>query len=304
MASIKEIANACGVSPTTVSRILSHDPSLSVSSAVRGKVEAEAQRMDYRTPRQKRSERTFNISLALAPFDKPGFEERLVEKYQEIAGRRYNIRLYTPREESDGIIAIGEFSRDEVKDFENSSANLVMINNLGTSYSHDSIMMDYAQSEEKAVRMFEEKGIRTAGYIGGIYDRVSLRIGLNRAKEFESLFRKYNMYDPECFIVSSMREESGYESMMSIKKLPQAFIFGDPESARGALKALKERHAEAVSVTYVNFFAEDACSDYALLLFPSDILCTALKLLVEKIKGERKQSYSIYAPSALMKIIP
>ena len=62
MASIKEIANACGVSPTTVSRILSHDPSLSVSSAVRGKVEAEAQRMDYRTPRQKRSERTFNIS--------------------------------------------------------------------------------------------------------------------------------------------------------------------------------------------------------------------------------------------------
>ena len=70
------------------------------------------------------------------------------------------------------------------------------------------------------------------------------------------------------------------------------------------MKALKERQSDALSVTYVNFFAEDAESTYALLIFPSDILKTALKLLVEKITGERKQSYSIYAPSALIEITP
>ena len=118
MASIKEIANACNVSPTAVSRILSHDPSLSVSTAVRTRVEDEARRVGYRTPRQKRSERTFTISLALSPFDKPGFEERLVGKYREIAGSGYEIQLYNPNRKSDGIIAIGEFSRDEVKDLE------------------------------------------------------------------------------------------------------------------------------------------------------------------------------------------
>lgn len=304
MASIKEIANACNVSPTAVSRILSHDPSLSVSTAVRTRVEDEARRVGYRTPRQKRSERTFTISLALSPFDKPGFEERLVGKYREIAGSGYEIQLYNPNRKSDGIIAIGEFSRDEVKDLESTCGNLLMINNLGTSYSHDSIMMDYAQSEEMVVKMFLDKGISRAGYIGGTYDRANLKIGLNRARQFESLLRKYAMYDPSCFAVSAMRQEAGYKSIMSIKDLPPAFIFGDPDSAKGAVKALKERQSDALSVTYVNFFAEDAESTYALLIFPSDILKTALKLLVEKITGERKQSYSIYAPSALIEITP
>ena len=246
MASIKEIANACNVSPTAVSRILSHDPSLSVSSAVRSRVEEEARRVGYRTPRQKRSERTFTISLALSPFDKPGFEDRLAEKYREIAGIGFDIQLYNPNQKSDGIIAIGEFSRDEVKDFESTSGdfestsgNLLMINNLGTSYSHDSIMMDYAQSEEMVVKMFLDKGICRAGYIGGTYDRANLKIGQNRARQFESLLKKYDMYDPSCFAVSAMRQEAGYKSVMSIKDLPPAFIFGDPDSAKGALKALK-----------------------------------------------------------------
>ena len=78
MASIREIASNCNVSSSTVSRVLNQDTTLSVSNDVRRRIEEEAARLGYRTPRQKRSDLILDISIALAPFDKPGFEEQLI----------------------------------------------------------------------------------------------------------------------------------------------------------------------------------------------------------------------------------
>ena len=142
MASIREIASNCNVSSSTVSRVLNQDTTLSVSNDVRRRIEEEAARLGYRTPRQKRSDLILDISIALAPFDKPGFEERLIAYLQQLSGPDFNIHHFDRSQNVDGIIAIGEFSRDEVMDYEKVSSNLLMINNLGTSYSHDSIMME------------------------------------------------------------------------------------------------------------------------------------------------------------------
>lgn len=300
MASIKEIASRCNVSNATVSRVLNHDASLSVSDEVRRRIEAEAERLCYRTPRQKRSDGLVDIAIALAPFDKPRFEDRLIAHLGQLAGPMYNMQHFDRKEHVDGIIAIGEFSRDEVADFESVSSNLLMINNLGTSYSHDSIMMDYARSEENVVKMFSEMGLSCAGYLGGTYVRCGHCICQNRAKHFTQLLEQYGILDQSCIASGGLDEESGYKAVMALEKIPQGLIFGDCDFARGAFRALDERGEDPVTVTYVNFFKEDVVRGHCLLIFSEDVLRTALKLLGERIRGERKQSYNIYAESILI----
>ena len=78
MPGIKDIARSCGVSASTVSRVLNGDPTLSVTEAVRTMVEAEASRTGYKTPRQRRCP-MLRVMLVLSPLDKPGFEEKLIQ---------------------------------------------------------------------------------------------------------------------------------------------------------------------------------------------------------------------------------
>lgn len=300
MASIREIASNCNVSSSTVSRVLNQDTTLSVSNDVRRRIEEEAARLGYRTPRQKRSDLILDISIALAPFDKPGFEERLIAYLQQLSGPDFNIHHFDRSQNVDGIIAIGEFSRDEVMDYEKVSSNLLMINNLGTSYSHDSIMMDYAHSEENVVRMFRDMGLVKVGYLGGTYVRSGHVIGQNRAEHFRQLLRRYCMLDEACIPSGGLDEESGYNAVMALERIPQGLIFGDSDYARGAFRALDERGENPETVTYVNFFSEDVVRGHSLLIFSDDILRTALKLLREKIRKERTQSYNIYAESLLI----
>lgn len=300
MASIKKIASLCNVSSATVSRVLNQDSTLSVSEDVRKKILDTAASLDYKTPRQKRNDRKLNISIALSPFDKPGFEERVTSMLQDLAPSFINVSLYNRSENTDGIIAIGEFSRDEVKDFESRSSNLLLINNLGTSYAHDSIMMDYAESEERVVSLFIEKGCRKIAYLGGTFQRAGHTIGVNRAEQFRKLLQDHSLFDRELFHLSHMDEESGYSAIKALDEIPDGIIFSDPDFARGAFRALAEYGRKVMCVTYANFFIEDVEQGYVLQIFPAEIFRTAFNLLTEKIRGERLHSYSIYAPSALV----
>ncbi len=299
LASIREIAESCHVSPATVSRVLNQDPGLSVTVDVRRRVEDEAARLGYRTPRQKRGDKVVNLAVALSPFEKPGFEERLVAHLATLAGPSVGIRLYERNQPSDGIIAIGDFSQDEVLDFEEHCRDILMINNLGISYSHDSIMMDYAESEERVIRLFIERGIKSAAYLGGLYERAGHLIGSHRAAQFNALLKSHGLCDKE-YVSGGMDSLSGYKAVMALDEVPQALIFGDSDFAHGAFKALDERGACPLTVTYVNFFPEDVGRGMALHIFPDDIWRTAIKLVLEKVRGERTQSYSIHSPSALI----
>ena len=300
MASIREIAESCHVSPATVSRVLNQDPGLSVTVDVRRRVEDEAARLGDRTPRQKRGDKVVNLAVALSPVEKPGFEERLVAHLATLAGPSVGIRLYERNQPSDGIIAIGDFSQDEVLDFEEHCRDILMINNLGISYSHDSIMMDYAESEERVVSLFIEKGCRKIAYLGGTFQRAGHTIGVNRAEQFRKLLQDHSLFDRELFHLSHMDEESGYSAIKALDEIPDGIIFSDPDFARGAFRALAEYGRKVMFVTYANFFIEDVEQGYVLQIFPAEIFRTAFNLLTEKIRGERLHSYSIYAPSALI----
>ena len=297
MAGIKDIAKSCGVSTATVSRVLNEDPTLSVSFEVRAAIEAEALRIGYKTPRQRKSLQS-KVMLSLSPIDKPGFEEKLLA-YLEPSARMSGFQLTLSPEGAEGVIALGEFSSDEISYFQSISDSLLLINNLGSDYKYDSIMIDYSNAEKQVIDYFLSRNIKSAGYIGGLYRRASAVIGKRRADEFRNLLDKNNLLRPQWFRIGTMDEISGYRETMAMETIPEGIIISDPDTARGVFRALEERHESPITVTYNNFFPEAVEDGLELRIFTDDVWHTAFRMISEKMKGERQQSMNVFCPARL-----
>ena len=63
MATIKEIADYVGVSSGTVSRVLNHDSTISVSDETKMKIFDAAEQLQYKTIKQRKSESKENAAL-------------------------------------------------------------------------------------------------------------------------------------------------------------------------------------------------------------------------------------------------
>ena len=298
MAGIKDIARNCGVSTATVSRVLNEDPTLSVTDAVRKAIEAEALKQGYKTPRQRRSG-MFHVMLVLSPLDKPGFEEGLLTLLEPLA-KKEGIQLsLSPFERTDGIIALGEFSSEEIAFFQRTADNLLLINNLGSDYSYDSIRIDYSNAEKQVLDYFLSAGIRKIGYIGGIFHRSSSVIGRHRAEEFRKLLAADGLFREDWFVMGTMDESSGYSLLMEMDEIPDGIFISDPDTAKGVFRALDERMSDAVTITYNNFFPMKVMRGLELRIFSSDVWRTALKMIREKAKGEREQGLCVLCPARL-----
>ena len=299
MAGIKDIASICGVSAATVSRVLNGDPTLSVTDAVRSAVKAEAERVGYKTPRQRRSS-LLRIILMLSPVDKPGFEDRLLKQLEPIAHNMGMCLSLSPfPEKADGIIALGEFSQEEINYFHSIADSLLLINNLGSDYSYDSIMIDYSNAEKQVLDYFLSRGIERIGYIGGYFHRSSSVIGRRRAEEFRKLLEERKLLKEDWFRIGTMDKASGYESTMAMEEVPDGLFISDPDTAKGVFKALAERGARPLTVTYNNFFPGLVEEGEELRIFTQDVWFTAFRMLKEKMKGEREQSLSVFSPARL-----
>ena len=299
MAGIKNIAEKCSVSESTVSRILNNDPTLSVSEAVRTSVENEARRLGYKTPRQRKAQ-SMRVSLVLSPVDKPGFEERLLEYLQPIASESgFTLSLSAGAECAPALIALGEFTKEEIAYFKSTANELLFINNLGLEYAYDSIMIDYNNAEKQVLDYFLDKGIKKIGYVGGIFHRTSSAIGMKRMKEFNRLLADNNLLNDKWFVSGTMDRDSGYHMVMDMENLPDGIFISDPETAEGVFKALKERRASVETVTYNNFFPGAVRQGMELRIFTPDVWRTAFRLLTEKVKGEREQNLSVFCPACL-----
>lgn len=299
MAGIRDIAEKCGVSEAAVSRILNCDPSLSVTMAVRRSVEAEAARIGYKTPRQRKAQ-PLRVSLVLAPVDKPGFEERLLEYLRPIAAEAgIALSLSAGGKCTDALIALGEFTAEEISYFKNIAKELLFINNLGLEYSYDSIMIDYSNAEKQVLDYFLSKGIRNIGYVGGVFHRTASIIGVRRMEEFRRLLSDNSLFNEKWFSIGQMNSESGYRIVMDMATLPDGIFISDPDTAEGVFRALEERCAVVETVTYNNFFPSAVSHGTELRIFTLDVWRTAFRLLTEKVKGEREQSFRVFCPACL-----
>ena len=80
MVTIKQIANAVGVSSATVSRVLNFDSTLSVSPQTRKAIVETAEALNYATPRNRKAvDHKLDRKIALVHFLRP--EQELIDPY-------------------------------------------------------------------------------------------------------------------------------------------------------------------------------------------------------------------------------
>jgi len=270
MATIKDIAEKAGVSPSAVSRILNHDTSLSVGIDTKLRVLSAAQDLDY-IPRKKRKEHLYkpnrkrlNIAIvewydASALIEDPYYFYLMNTVEKLLAKNNINSFRLVPVDEMyvasidspvDGIIAIGRFNEDQVKKLAAISGTIVFLDACPDAAHFDSILINLEQGMQLALEYVYAQGHRKIGFIGG---NVIADIGMNitkpgfdrRRAAFESFTREKNIYCKDFICIgNSLCYQEGFrlcDKLLTLKNLPTALICANDSVATGVTACLKQK---------------------------------------------------------------
>lgn len=318
MITIKEIAQQAGFSPSTVSRLLSNDPSLSVSPETKQKILNTALSLGY----ERKYIKTIIEKIALL-FWITEIEElediyfkdmRLkIEKY----ANENNMELVTIKKESgiskipkdiNGFIAIGSFSEKEISKLLKITKNGVFIDSNPAPDYYDSVQPNTPLITKKAIDYFIKNGHSNIGFIGGTFHNPNTDLEEKDIREvaFRYYMQKIGYFNEDnIFIKPNFSVDSGYKSakkaIENLKdKLPTAFFVASDPIAIGVLQALNEYNIPVpsrVSVISINNIDVSKYVSPPLSTFNIDIneLCkTAINLLSERIIEDRKLQKTIY----------
>lgn len=260
MATIKDIAHAAGVSSATVSRVLNQDQAMSVSDETRTKIFTTAEQLGYKKSKRtnKRSKSSHRIAIIEWYTEQEelddlyyysirlGAEKRAQELGYEII-RIFNNDSMAQLENIDGIVAIGKFSPDKIKELEAYSDNLVFVDSDTLNYGHSCVTTDFENSVINVIDYFINNGLKKIGMIAGqetSSDRSTL-LSDPRLNTFQSYLTQLKLYDPNLIKIGSFSSEAGYKIMKEFimelgDNLPPAFFAANDALASGALRALQE----------------------------------------------------------------
>ncbi|MGE4276853.1 MAG: LacI family DNA-binding transcriptional regulator [Lawsonibacter sp.] len=263
MATLKEMADRTGYSPATISRILSGDPSLSVTPEARRKVLEEAGKLNYNATRSRRGRAPkgvlrVGIAEMLTPaqqLDDPyylylsGFFRQgcLDKKYTCLPLERRGEGFLPPEgEKLDGIAAIGLFTPAQIEALAALSSNLVFLDSSPFESRFDSVVLGYELGISLALDHLIGLGHQRIGFIGPAYklDDRRQRAPEVRRQLFLQQMQQRGLLDDPLLLDCPMEAEAAAQEvgrfLHSGAPLPTAFLCANEESAIGALRALGE----------------------------------------------------------------
>lgn len=260
MVTIKDIAHAAGVSSATVSRVLNQDQAMSVSDETRTKIFTIAEQLGYKKSKRtnKRSKSSHRVAIIEWYTEQEelddlyyysirlGAEKRAQELDYEVI-RIFNNDSMAQLENIDGIVAIGKFSPDKIKELETYSDNLVFVDSDTLNYGHSCVTTDFENSVINVIDYFINNGLKKIGMIAGqetSSDKSTL-LSDPRLNTFQSYLQQLKLYDPNLIKIGSFSSEAGYKIMKEFimelgDNLPQAFFVANDALASGVLRALQE----------------------------------------------------------------
>jgi LacI family transcriptional regulator len=329
MATIKEIASRTGVSISTVSRVLNHDTSLSVSPETKMRILETAQELEYKTIRERKNITTESIRLTFGIVDWYSEIELLDDPYYlylmttiEKECAQANIDLYKIYKVNgkynasklfniDGIIAIGKFSNDEIEDLAVYTKNIVFLDSSPKEKLYDSVIINVRLGVSEALKYLIDLGHKDIGFIGGtvIGDHKEITVD-NRKQVFIDIMESYNLFNPDfVYIGSRISYNEGYNLINQIIKndnYPTAFFIANDTMATGALRALHEAKINVPNDISIIGFNDLPTSKYlipplsTIRVHMSYMAVTAIELLLERINKERVIAKKVLIPSELV----
>lgn len=252
MATIKDIANQVGVSVATVSRVLNFDQNMSVSEETRKKIFETAEALNY-TPTRTRRLRTKQYTIGIVNWysqkeevgDPYYLSIRLAaeKKCQEIDIRYVNINHLNEEKIVDGLLVIGKFGEEDIKEIEKLSPYIVFIDCSPAPKRYDSVIADYEGGVEEALNYLSKRGHNKIAFIGGdeFINKDKQKVEDCREKAYRIWMEQKEAVKEKWILKGSFTYEDGYRLMGDLLKdqdKPSAvFIASDP-MAIGAYKAV------------------------------------------------------------------
>lgn len=312
VATIKDIAKRAGVSQATVSRVLNYDSTLSVADTTKKRIFEAAEDLSYyKSPTKKKADQKiavvhwyttekeelndlYYLSIRI------GIEERCKQLDIRSEVYFYNDLNSLESADIDGIIAVGKFSDEQVKEMKQINPLLVFVDSSPDAEKYDAIVIDFEKATKNIIDFYMETGHKQIGFIGG---RETLKgetepIEDVREKTFQTYLMEKGLLNKDSIYVGFFSVAEGYHLMKrAIKELgddlPTAFFLSSDVMAIGALRALHEESIaipERVSIFSIN---DMAVSKY---VYPSlstvkvytEVMGeTAVDTLLERLNGRR-----------------
>lgn len=274
MATLKDIAAKTGVSQTTVSRVLNSDPALSITPETRERVLETAKKLKYKTVSQRVHAQQHNANahmngdstrrrIGVAQMFE--MQEQLEDVYylqmkqmvdevcfsygwSTVLLSRGEGKHFVKQDERnvDGIIAIGRFTKEEVKDFEQYTENIVFIDSNPDAMKYYSIVPNYHMAVRQVLNYCWGLGKKRVAYVGNVYtfdDIKELAIDA-RYYYYKNSMANKGLFDERLVINCEMNAKGGYESICQYldegNLMPDVIFASSDAVAPGILKALYE----------------------------------------------------------------
>ena len=262
MATVREIAALAGVSPATVSRVLSMDKSFSVSDETRAKVFAVADELQYRGS-GKAPRYTARVALVMLHSEADELQDPYylnIRFHIRRAAEAERIRLTEtfceefPEGNSffsgcAGILVLGETARwtpEWEKAVAQAGVPAVLVDFCAEGKKLDCVYADPRQIVELAMGAFEKNGTDRVGYIGEAGETGP--DGKPEPDQRQIFFAQYqkvrDRFRPEdIFTAPGATFESGYQIAKEILRkedVPNAFFVMNDSMAIGASRAFSE----------------------------------------------------------------
>ncbi|QMS84355.1 LacI family DNA-binding transcriptional regulator [Candidatus Xianfuyuplasma coldseepsis] len=261
MATMKDIARQAETSITTVSRVLNYDKSLSISDDLRRKIFEVAQKLHYKTPRN-RSKVTVKKKLRIGIIMWYDVQEEIDDPYymqirrgiEQLAMKSEieTVLLYRNQDEYriqtlgkvDGLICVGKFSSAQIEQFNRLTNHLVFVDSSPEEELYDSIVIDFHSAVREVLQLLLQEGYNKIGYLGGVeYVSKHIRLGERRELVFRDFLYQRNKLHTKYIHVGSFSVESGYQLMkdaLGKKDHADAYFCANDSIAFGAMRAIRE----------------------------------------------------------------
>jgi LacI family transcriptional regulator len=333
MATIRDIAKLAGVSPATVSRVLNHDETISVSDETRKKIFETAELVSYQKPSRakKSTSAKFTIGLVswyneLEELNDPYFISiRMgIEKECQSASIEL-VKIFNedilenkfPSISFDGLIVVGKFPKEHLDRFKTYSQHIVFIHSnndeAGICLPHDSVQADFTTLTRNVLDFIIQKGHKKIGFIGGreLLPFTKEPLVDERELTFENYLRGYGLYNPSYVRIGSFNFKEGYQMMLSLladnkNNLPTCLFVASDTLAIGALRAISE-----AGLTVPKDIALIGCNDIPTSHYTFPTLSTVkiytelmgecgVRLLLEQLTKERKHPLKVIVPHRII----
>ncbi|KRM61998.1 galactose operon repressor [Paucilactobacillus vaccinostercus DSM 20634] len=309
---LKDIASKANVSLATVSRVLNNDQTLSVNDLTRKKIFEIAEELNY-TKHKRPATKTPSKRIAVVQWYTQSQElddlyymsiRMGIEEHCQQVGYKaisiYESSLDQIPAGVDGIIALGKFSPNQIRQLQRISSNVVLVDFDGLSHGCDSVVTDFEQSVDMVIDRFQQAEINDIGMIYGTEKTTDQKQTINdqRYHYFVKAVTALGIYNPDFVFEGDFTSQAGYQAMKHAietlgDRLPHGFFVANDPMAVGALKALQEAKIQIPERVSLISFNDTTIANYvypglsAIHVATKDMGQSAVELMVEQQNAPR-----------------